>query len=157
MKMAIQDPNQHDGLKVVEMNRTKAIKERCYNCSGYSHKEVRNCEHTTCQLYDYRTGINKRRTADEKRKAIRHYCRDFCMDGSSDSVSNCTSLDCPLYPYRMSKIDKSVFIIDEENILPETVGQDADFFTSRPQQLNLPGFTMIENTTHGEKTTRPLF
>jgi len=36
----------------------KSIKAYCYERSGWSNNEVRLCQITTCQLYQYRLGKN---------------------------------------------------------------------------------------------------
>lgn len=34
----------------------KAIRLKCYDCSGWSWKEVDKCEYANCSLYPYRYG-----------------------------------------------------------------------------------------------------
>jgi len=48
----------------------KAIRKKCLECSGESHKEVRLCPITDCSLYPYRFGKRPETTAkhDEKEK-----------------------------------------------------------------------------------------
>lgn len=39
----------------------KSIKAKCYDCSGFSKKEQRNCEFKECDLWLYRLGHNPKR------------------------------------------------------------------------------------------------
>ena len=48
-----------DGIREVSLNRRTAIREKCLNCSGWSPKEVKECSHTDCPLYPFRTGEGK--------------------------------------------------------------------------------------------------
>ena len=53
MRVSILSKN---GLKIVNLNRRKAIRERCLNCSCWRPQELTNCTLTDCPLYPYRTG-----------------------------------------------------------------------------------------------------
>jgi len=59
------DANKEDNKKEILANfhltPLKAIRERCKDCSGYSMKEIRNCNHTDCALHTYRMGKNPSR------------------------------------------------------------------------------------------------
>ncbi len=105
MKVTILGKN---GLKVVDLNRRKAIRERCLNCAGWFHKEVTNCTFTGCPLYPFRSGQGKQ-NAKVRAKAIRNYCL-WCMNGQRSEVSKCISPDCSLFPYRNSVTDRSTEI-----------------------------------------------
>jgi Zn-finger protein len=105
MKVAILGKN---GLKVVDLNRRKAIRERCLNCAGWSHKEVANCFFKDCPLYPFRSGQGKQ-NAKARAKAIRKFCQ-WCMNGQHGDVSRCPSIDCSLFPYRRIKTDRSTEI-----------------------------------------------
>jgi len=111
MKVSILGKN---GLKVVDLNRRKAIRERCLNCSGWSCKEVAHCEFADCSLYPFRSGQGKQ-NAKARAKAIREYCL-WCMNGQLGEVSKCTSPDCPLFAYRKTQTDRST----EIKSLPKT-------------------------------------
>ncbi len=100
-------PKSPGGRKLVSINRRKAIAEKCLNCSGFEYKSRQNCDFTDCELYQYRTGLGKQESKARNR-AIRVFCRDDCMEGNQGYVSTCTSPDCPLYAYRMSRVDRSV-------------------------------------------------
>jgi hypothetical protein len=39
----------------------QAIKERCYDCSGFEWKMVRECDFSDCALHPYRLGKNPQR------------------------------------------------------------------------------------------------
>jgi hypothetical protein len=90
------------------LNRRKAIRERCLNCSGWSHKEVTNCKFKGCPLYPFRSGQGKQNSKDRS-KAIRLYCL-WCIDGQHSEVSKCPSICCSLFPYRKTKTDRSAEI-----------------------------------------------
>jgi len=102
MKCAIQSKN---GSKVIGLNRRKAIRERCLNCSGWLSREVTNCSFTECSLFPFRSGRGPQ-NAKDRSKAIRNYCL-WCMAGSKSEVAKCCSFDCSLFPYRKSTVDRS--------------------------------------------------
>jgi len=97
-----------NGPKEVDLNRRKAIRERCLNCSGWAVKEVTICMFTDCPLYAFRSGRGKQ-NAKDRAKAIRDYCL-WCCAGQLMEVSKCPSIDCPLFPYRKTKIERSAEI-----------------------------------------------
>ena len=97
------------GFKVANLNRRKAIKEKCNDCSGWSYSGVKNCSFIECNLYPYRTGEGKQKSK-ERNQAIRNYCKS-CVQGSAKEVKKCTSKTCPLYAYRLTTKDKSVILI----------------------------------------------
>ncbi len=105
MKVAILGKN---GPKVVDLNRRKAIRERCLNCTGWSHKEVTNCIFTDCPLHPFRSGQGKQ-DAKARAKAIRNFCL-WCMNGQHGEISKCPSTDCSLFSYRKTKTDRSTEI-----------------------------------------------
>jgi len=105
MEIAIQHKH---GLKIVNLNRRKAIRERCLNCSAWVSREVANCSFTECSLLPFRSGQGKQ-NAKLRSKAIRDYCL-WCMADNTAEVSKCTSPDCSLFPYRKSTIDRSAEI-----------------------------------------------
>jgi len=95
-----------DGTTVVNLNRRRAIRERCLNCSGWSVAEVRFCSFADCPLYPFRMGKGKQ-DARERARAIRAYCA-WCMAGNVREVGKCTVRTCPLFPYRQTTTDRSV-------------------------------------------------
>ena len=97
-----------NGPKVVDLNRRKAIRERCLNCSGWSHKEVTTCIFKDCPLYPFRSGQGKQ-NAKARSKAIHRYCL-WCMNGQHGEVSKCPSTNCSLFPYRKVRTDRSAEI-----------------------------------------------
>jgi len=97
-----------DGVKVVNLNRRRAIRENCLNCSGWNTVEVKNCQHTDCPLHPYRLGEGSQ-NPKARAKAIRDYCL-WCMNGNAQEVGKCVTRTCPLFPYRQSKTDASVEI-----------------------------------------------
>ena len=94
-----------NGQEVMNLNRRKAIRERCLNCVGWIPGEVRECDCTDCALHPYRMGTDKQ-DADERATAIRLFCLDCCLDQPNE-VRLCPCGDCSLYPYRHHKIDRS--------------------------------------------------
>ena len=56
MRVLIQAKN---GTKEIDINRRKAIRERCLNGSAWVPKEVTNCEFTDCSLHPFRSGKGK--------------------------------------------------------------------------------------------------
>jgi hypothetical protein len=105
MRTRIQSKN---GKKEINLNRRKAVRERCLNCSAWSFSEVEGCEFIDCDLYAFRMGIGKQ-NADKRHKAIRNYCL-YCCAENQYAVYLCPATDCPLYAYRKSHIDNSVKI-----------------------------------------------
>lgn len=89
-----------DGHKDVNLNRRKAIHERCLNCSGWIPSEVSDCTLKKCALHLYRSGKGSQ-NASERRKAIREYCL-HCMNGQVGEVKKCSSHSCPLYLFRVN-------------------------------------------------------
>jgi hypothetical protein len=111
VKYVIQGKN---GLKSVNLNRRKAIRERCLNCSGWSTKEVTKCEFSDCQLYPFGTGSG-RQDPKARNNSIHKYCL-WCMNGQRAEVSNCPSFDCSLYPYRKTRVHvpQNVYLLPEK-------------------------------------------
>jgi hypothetical protein len=97
------------GHKIINLNRRRAIKERCLNCSGFKYSEIKNCDFFDCPLHAFRSGKGKQ-NAKARNKAIRQYCL-WCCAGQSGEVLNCPILDCPLWPYRKGRIDRSSEIV----------------------------------------------
>ena len=95
------------GTKVVDLTRTKAVRERCLNCSAWSAYAVSQCPFTDCPLYPFRTGKGVRGRSDERNKAIVRYCQ-WCSN--SRTPKDCTVRLCPLYAYRSGRIDNSVVL-----------------------------------------------
>jgi len=101
MKIKIQSK---DGFKEIHINRRRAIRENCHNCSGFNWADVANCNHADCQLYNFRTGQGKQ-NPKLRSKAILDYCK-WCMNDYQPA--SCGILTCPLYPYRKTATDKSI-------------------------------------------------
>ena len=106
--------------KIVDLNRNKAIRERCLNCSAWMPKEVRNCEFPDCSLYPFRSGKGKQ-DPKLRAKAIRDFCL-WCTCDQPGEVTKCPaknngqkttgvnaweSTTCSLFPYRKWRIDIS--------------------------------------------------
>jgi hypothetical protein len=58
---ANKEENKKEILSNFHLTPIKAIRKRCKECSGNSMKEIKNCEHTDCDLYSYRMGKNPAR------------------------------------------------------------------------------------------------
>jgi len=97
-----------DGYKVVSLNRKKAIRYKCLDCSGWHPKEASRCIYPHCPLFPFRSGQGHQEPKARK-AAIVSYCR-WCMNGSVKVVRECPSMECPLFPYRMGKADLSAVI-----------------------------------------------
>lgn len=88
-------------------SRAKAVRDRCYDCSGYDRKEVRECNRTECPLWQFR---NAKSTTEKKKgvsraKAVQQYCLD-CCNGSATERDRCPSEDCPLWNFRNARAIK---------------------------------------------------
>lgn len=105
MEYIIQTKNGH---KMRNLNRRRAIREKCLNCSGWILKEVANCEFIDCDLYPFRSGKGKQE-AKERAKSVRNYCL-WCMNDQPGEVAKCPCHDCSLWPYRKTGVDKSLKI-----------------------------------------------
>ncbi len=105
MKVLIQRKN---GPEIINLNRRRAIRERCLNCSEWSTKEVSECRFDDCPLHPFRSGKGKQK-AKARSKAIRIYCL-WCTRDARLEISNCPSVDCSLYPYRKTGVDRSTEI-----------------------------------------------
>jgi hypothetical protein len=103
MKVIIQTKD--GSYKIIDLNRRKAIRERCLNCSGWILSEVRNCEFPECSLHPFRSG-NGKQDAKARVKAIRAYCLWCCL-GNHTEVIRCEVKHCPLFAFRKAKIDRS--------------------------------------------------
>lgn len=93
------------GLKALALNRRKAIRERCLNCSCWIPKEVHQCVFHNCPLYQYRSGKG-RQNAKARDKAIKAYCL-WCMAGQRSEIAKCVSVNCPLFAFRKDRREKS--------------------------------------------------
>ena len=106
MKVKVQTKDGANEVK--DLNRRKAIRERCLNCSGWCLAEIRDCKFTECTLHPYRNG-NGKQDAKARVKAIREYCL-WCFIGKRKGVTQCKAEDCPLFAFRKRGVDKSVKI-----------------------------------------------
>jgi len=91
------------GLKTVNLNRRRAIREQCLNCSAWVTLEVRNCEYADCSLWPYRMGTGKQEP-EARKTAIREYC-PWCVANQPKEVWKCPTTDCPLWQYRKYDIE----------------------------------------------------
>jgi len=96
------------GPQVINLNRRRAVRLRCYDCSGFNYAEVASCRHTDCSLHPFRSGQG-RQDAKKRAAAIRAFCL-WCMCDQRYEIAQCTCPTCSLYSYRNTKTDKSVEI-----------------------------------------------
>jgi len=122
-----------NGHKVVALNRRKAIREKCINCSGWSAKDVSNCPLADCPLYWFRMGKGSQ-NPEERDNAIKKYCYE-CMAGKRSEIPKCVSKTCPLFPFRMRKTDRSAEIVSSQKKerIAHVLGPNID----EPIQLDL--------------------
>jgi hypothetical protein len=97
----------------------KAIRKKCVECSGGSFKEVRECKHNDCSLFNNRMGKGRGRYL----KLIRKYCL-WCCIGSSKEVQLCPCTDCFLYSFRFGKNPNRSGRGWEKNLMSKKVGSD---------------------------------
>jgi hypothetical protein len=69
---------------------------------------VNQCQIPECQLFPFRMGTGEQ-DAMARAKAIHEYCR-WCTLEQLTEIKACPSQLCPLFPYRLSRIDRSVEI-----------------------------------------------
>jgi hypothetical protein len=91
------------GTKIVDLNRRKAVHQKCLNCCCWEVHRVNACEHNACKLHPFRTGTGKQ-DAKARSQAIRDDCRD-CTNGR---IELCSVILCPTYIYRKSVVDNSL-------------------------------------------------
>jgi hypothetical protein len=121
-----------DGVKVVKLNRRRAIHARCLDCVGWQSHEVKECDIGDCPLHPFRSGTGKQ-NAKNRSRAIRDYCR-WCTDGK---VSACSSPLCPLYPFKKSGVEsaeKTLFFREKHDI-------ESDFNPSEGKAVQNPSPT----------------
>lgn len=92
------------GLKTLDLNRRRAIREKCLNCSAWVNKEVTECIFTPeyskpCSLWPFRQGRGKQ-DAKKRNRAIRDYCL-WCMGGTQSEIPKCVSPNCALFNFRL--------------------------------------------------------
>jgi len=93
-----------DGHELKHLDRRKAIRERCLNCSAWDVAEVRNCALVDCALFPFRMGTGKQNPV-ARDKAIRDYCLWCCCDQKNE-VARCHLTDCPLFYFRNTVASK---------------------------------------------------
>ena len=100
----------HNGKQeIVHLNRRRAIRYKCIDCGGGYSGGISNCKLINCQLFPYRSGKGKQNPM-KRAKAIRDYCLKNCMLDQKYEVQMCPCKDCSLYPYRHTRVDRSVEI-----------------------------------------------
>ena len=97
------------GFKVIHINRRRACRLMCLECVGWEQAEVDRCsgqllDGSICPLKDFKS-MGSKQDAGKRNESIRRHCL-ACM-GDAQSVAKCSSIFCPLYPFRNSTVDKS--------------------------------------------------
>lgn len=109
---------------VVRINRRRACRYMCIECMSWENIETCNgkmVNGTSCPLIDYQD-MTAKQNATVRAKAIRKFCLD-CVGGNPVDVSNCIIPYCPLYPYRNTKVDRSILFdsdVPDEMVLEIT-------------------------------------
>ena len=85
-------------VTTMNLSKAKAIKHRCFVCSDFSTKQVKECSHDNCQLFPYRRGKNPY-DGRTRSQAIRNHCI-WCSGNEPKMVRYCSSDTCPLYSHR---------------------------------------------------------
>lgn len=95
-----------DCHRKMNLNRRKAIHEKCLNCACWHPWKVTNCTFIECPLHPFRTGKGKQDTK-LRSQAIRTYCL-WCMNKQVGEVTKCPSKNCPLFIYRKGGLEKAI-------------------------------------------------
>ncbi len=83
----------------------EAIRDKCLDCSGYSSKEVTECEMRDCSLWFYRFDRKPKDRPSRPLQAMRKKCL-WCSNGNPDEVKLCpeSARDvCSLWHFRFGK------------------------------------------------------
>ncbi len=86
------------GLKMKDLNRTKAIRWKCLDCCGFLEKDVKDCEKKECPLNEYRMKTNPNSGA-KRTKDLKAYC-NWCINGTGYYSNKCIDFHCSLWPFR---------------------------------------------------------
>ncbi|RJR36929.1 MAG: hypothetical protein C4576_23305 [Desulfobacteraceae bacterium] len=105
------------GLHTIDLNRRRAIRERCLNCACWSIPEVDRCPFRDCTLFAFRSGKGKQ-DPKERGKAIKAYCL-WCQNGQPYEIRMCPSVHCPLHGFRGSRN----MVADCPDLLPKCSGE----------------------------------
>ncbi len=105
------------------LTRSRAVRERCFQCSNYQPSEVTRCSHVSCPLFPFRKGTSKN-SSPKRNEAVKAYCT-WCMAGQKHEIKNCTAKHCPLYHFRIGasrtevdKVDKGPPTLILEEVTP---------------------------------------
>lgn len=99
--------NSKNGTKVVDLNRRKAIREKCLNCAGWSRLEVMNCTFKRCPFYNWRTGVGKQ-DPTKRKTAIQEFCLWCCLDSNFEIIKCTCYKSCALWSFRKSRVDRGL-------------------------------------------------
>lgn len=153
-----------DSVRLVDLNRRRAIRERCLNCSCWSFKDVQDCPFPDCPIFLFRTGKGKQ-AAKERDEAIKSYCR-WCANGSAKEVMKCPTESCPLWSFRNSRVvKKSSYTGTEKNEKPAAIGnlkpmrhkekiKISDPYDWKPVACNRAGLCIIRRVVLPRSTFR---
>lgn len=101
------------GTEIKSLSRKRAVQIHCYGCSGYSHRDRKDCDHTECELHPYRNAprVQGSEATKERTRAIIAFCLG-CCGGSLAEKQACPAITCALWPYRSSVLDRTYEIKD---------------------------------------------
>jgi hypothetical protein len=121
MKATIQVKN---GLKTLDLNRRRAIREKCLNCCCWVTTYAKDCifgptYEKPCPLWPYRMGTGKQ-NAKARNRAIKDYCL-WCMGGNQSEIPKCVSPNCALFNFRSGAKRKMAGNV--EKTLPASVSE----------------------------------
>lgn len=102
------------GQKPKSLNRRKAIRLRCLDCSGGHQSEVENCLFLECPLFSFRI-VKTKQNSQARSKAVKDYCR-WCCNDQLREVSRCISYNCPLFGFGHQK-GKDIRTSQEDKIV----------------------------------------
>lgn len=80
------------------INRKRAIRLRCLDCSAFDTAEVRRCRFSDCPLYPFRLPSGKQ-DPKKRNRAIKAYCF-WCANRQRNEVVLCPNARCPLFTFR---------------------------------------------------------
>ena len=97
-----QSANGLSPAKKRSLSPRQAIHKFCIDCQG-SAVEATRCYTQACPLWHDRRGKRDPHAPLTPVKAVRQYCRYWCVDNSIAAVRDCEITNCPLHPFRLGK------------------------------------------------------
>ncbi len=125
-----------NGPMPVDLNRRRAARERCLQCTAWSSGAVSRCSHADCSLHPFRTGRGKQDPAS-RATAIREYCL-WCMADNRNEVRLCPTETCALWGYRLARASHGL----NSEIQGEKESPACSFRNQNPEDGLGPGPTL---------------